>query len=126
MLKQVVKHTNNRARRDMRAKGKIPDEWATVYLCKIRGIFGQLYLIDVYRSQSETVRLLWSSGPSGRVIFPASFGRNRLEQPVANLRFGSREDRNTDDKLAQFQRMWDQFIENYRKCYIVSAFVKVD
>ena len=34
MLKQVVKHTNNRARRDLRAKGKNPDEWTPVDLCE--------------------------------------------------------------------------------------------
>ena len=126
MLKQVVKHTNNRARWDLRAKGKNSDEWAPVDLCKIRGIVGLLYLIGVYRSQHESLRSLWSSGPSGRAIFPASFGRNRFEQLVANLRFDSREDRNTDDKFAPFRRMWEQFVENCRKCYVVSAFVTVD
>ena len=84
MLKQVVKHTNNRARRDRRANGKNPDEWAPVDLPEIRGIVGLLYLIGVYRSQRESLRSLWSSGPSGRAIFPASFGRNRFEQLVAN------------------------------------------
>ena len=126
MLKQVVKHTNNRAKRDLRANGKNPDEWAPVDLCEIRGIVGLLYLIGVYRSQHESLRSLWSSGPSERAIFPASFGRNRFEQLVANLRFDSREDRNTDDKFASFRRMWKQFVENGRKCYVVSAFVTVD
>ena len=36
MLKQVVKHTHNRARRDLRAKGKNLYEWALVDLCEIR------------------------------------------------------------------------------------------
>ena len=102
MLKQVVKHTSDRARRDLRAKGKNPDEWAPVDLCEIRGIVGLQYLIGVYHSQHKSLRSLWSSGPSGRAIFPASFGRNRFEQLVANLRFDSREDRNTDDKFAPF------------------------
>ena len=126
MLKQVLKHTNNRARRDLRAKGKNPDEWAPVDLCEIRGIVGLLYLIGVYRSQHELLRSLWSSGPSGRAIFPGSFGRNHFKQLVANLRFDSREDRNTDDTFAPFRRMWKQFVENCRKCYVVSAFVTVD
>ena len=72
MLKQVVTHTNNRARRDLRAKGKNPDEWAPVDLCEIRDIIGLLYLIGVYRSQHASLRSLWSSGPFGRAIFPAS------------------------------------------------------
>ena len=123
MLKQVVKHTNNRARRDLRAKGKNPDEWAPVDLCEIRGIVGLLYLIGVYHSQHKLLRSLWSSGPSGRALFPASFARNQL---VANLRFDSREDRNTDDKFAPFRRMWEQLVETCRKCYVLSAFVTVD
>ena len=47
MLKQVVKHTHNRARRDLRAKGKNLDEWALVDLCKIKGIISLLYLTGV-------------------------------------------------------------------------------
>ena len=126
MLKQVVKHANNRARWDLRAKGKNLDKWAPVDLCKIRGIIGLLYLIDVYHSQHESLYSLWSSGPSRRAIFPASFSRNCFEQLVANLWFESREDRNIDDKFAPFRGMWKQFIENCRKCYVVSAFVTVD
>ena len=38
MLKQIFKHTNNRARRDLRAKGKNLDEWVPVDLCKTRSI----------------------------------------------------------------------------------------
>ena len=48
MLKQVVKHTNTRARRDMRAKSKNPDEWVPVDLYKMKVIVGVLYLIGVY------------------------------------------------------------------------------
>ena len=126
MLKQVVKHRNNRARRDLRAKSENPDEWAPVDLCEIRGIVGLLYLIGVYRFQHELLLSLWSSGPYGRAIFPASFGRNRYAQLVANLRSDSYEDCNTDGKFAPFRRMWEQFVENCRKCYVVSAFVTVD
>ena len=95
-------------------------------MCEIRGIVGLLYLIGVYCSLHESLRLLWSSGPSGRAIFPASFGLNRFEQLVANLRFDSREDCNTHDKFASFRRMWEQFVKKCRKCYIVSAFITVD
>ena len=38
MLKRVVKHTNTRARRDLRAKGKNPDEWVPVDLCEIKAL----------------------------------------------------------------------------------------
>ena len=126
MLKQVVKHTHNKARRDLRAKDKNPDEWAQVDLCDIRGIICLLYLIGVYCSQHESLCSLWSFVPSGRAIFPASFGRNCFEQLVVNLRFDSREDRYTDDKVAPFRRTWEQFIENCRKCFVVSAVVIVD
>ena len=80
MLKQIVKHTNNRTRRDLRAKNRSPDEWVPVDLCEIKGVVGLLYLIGVYWSQHESLRSLWSSGRSGRPIFSASFGRNRFEQ----------------------------------------------
>ena len=48
MLKQIVKHTNNRARRNLRAKGKNPDEWVPVESCEIKGFFGLLYFIGMY------------------------------------------------------------------------------
>ena len=47
MLKQVVKHTNNRARRKLTAKGKNPDEWAPFDLSEINGNVGLLYIIGV-------------------------------------------------------------------------------
>ena len=85
MPKQVVEHTNNRARRELRAKGKNLDDWAPVDLCEIRGIIDLLYLIGVYCSQHESLHSLWSSGLSERAIFPASFSSNSFEQLVANL-----------------------------------------
>ena len=125
MLKHIVKHTNERAKRDLRKRSKNPDEWMLSDLCEIKGIVDVLYLIGVYRCQHESLHLLWSPGPSGRAIFFASYDRNRFEQLLANLGFDSREDRNTDDKSAPFRKMWEQFFENYRKHCAVSAYVTV-
>ena len=69
MLKQIVKHTNNRARRDLRAKGKNLDKRAPVDLCEIKGIISLLYIIGVYRSQHKFLRSLWSSGHPERLYF---------------------------------------------------------
>ena len=91
----------------------------------MKGIIGVLYLIGVYRFQPESFRSLWSPGPSGKAIFSASFGLSRFEQLIANLRFDSREDRNTDNKAAPFRQMWKQFIENCKKHYAVGAYVTV-
>ena len=94
-------------------------------LCEMKGSVDVLYLIGVNRYQHESHHSLWSPGPSGRAIFFASFDRNRFEQLLANLGFDSCEDRNTDDKSAPFRQMWEQFFENYRKHYAVSAYVTV-
>ena len=61
------------------------------------------------------------------LYFFASFDRNRFEQPLGNLHggFDSCEYRNTDDKSATFRQMWEQFFENYRKHYAVSAYITV-
>ena len=125
MLKHVVKHTNERARRDLRKRSKNPDEWMLFDLREMKGIVNVLYLIGVYLCQQESLHSLWSPGPSGRAIFFASFDRNQFEQLLANLGFDSRKDRNTDDKSAPFRLMWEQFFENYRKHYAVSAYVTV-
>ena len=125
MLEQVVKHTNEHARRDLRRTSKNPDEWMPFDLCEMKDIVDVLYLIGVYCCQHESLHSLWSPGPSGRAIFLASFNCNRFEQLLANLGFDSREDRNTDDKSAPFWQMWEQFFENYRKHYALSAYVTV-
>ena len=80
MLKHVVKHTDERARRDLRKRSKNPDEWMPFDLCAMKGIVDVLYLIGVYRCQHKSLHSLWSPGPSGRAIFFASFDRNPFEQ----------------------------------------------
>ena len=125
MLKHVVKYTNEHAKRDLRKRSKNPDKWMPFVLCEMKNIVDVLYLIGVYRCQHESLHSLWSPGPSGRAIFFASFDRNRFEQFIANLDFDSCEDRNMDDKSAPFRQMWEQFFENYRKNYAVSAYVPV-
>ena len=125
MLKQIVKHTNKRARRNLKKKSKNTNKWIPVDLCAIKGIAGVLYFVGVYRCQHKSLRSLWSPGPPERVIFSASFDRNRFVQLIAILHFISREDRNTDNKFPPFRRMWEQFIENNRKHHAVGAYVTV-
>ena len=120
ILKQVVQHTNTCEKLDLREKDKNPGEWVPVDFCEMRVIVG------VYRSPHKSLRSLWSSSPSGRAIFPDLFGRNRFEQVIANLSFDRREDRNTEDKFAAFEQMWEQSIDNCRKHCAVGAFVTAD
>ena len=89
----------------------------------MKDIVDALYLIGVNRCQHESLYSLWSTAPSGRAIFFASFCCNRFEKLLANLGFDSCEDRNTDNKSALFPQMWEQFFENYRKHYAVSDYV---
>ena len=112
-VKHVVKHTNERARRDLRKRSKNLDKWMQFDLCEMKGNVDVLYLIGVYRCQHKSLYSLWSPSPSGRAIFFAFFDRNRFEQLLANLGFGSCEYRNTDDKSGPFRQMWEQFFENY-------------
>ena len=58
MLEQVVKHTNERARRDLRKRSKNPDEWMPFDLCEMKDIVDVLYLIGVYRGQHESLHSL--------------------------------------------------------------------
>ena len=69
MLKHVIKHTNERARRDLRKKSKNLDEWMPFDLCKMNDIVVVLYLIGVYRFQNESLYSLWLPGPSEEAIF---------------------------------------------------------
>ena len=55
MLKHVVKHTNERARRDLKKRSKNPDEWMPFDLCEMKDIADVLHLIGVYRCQHESL-----------------------------------------------------------------------
>ena len=125
MLKQFVKRTNERVRRDIKKRGKNTNKWVPVDVCEMKGIAGVLYLIGVYHCQHEFLCSLWSPGPPGRALFSAFFDRNRFDQLIPNLCFDSHEDRYTNDKSAPFRRMWKQFIENYRKQYVVGTYETV-
>ena len=60
MLEQVVKHTDERAKRDLRKRSKNPDKWMPFDLCEMKDIVDVLHLIGVYRCQHESLHLLWS------------------------------------------------------------------
>ena len=68
MLRMIIKHTNKYGEN---YKGN--DNWSPVDLDEIKGIIGLLFVMEVYRSQHESLRSMWSSGPSGRAIFPTAF-----------------------------------------------------
>ena len=125
MLKQVFQRTNKRRRREPRNRGKNLGEWVPVDMCQMKCIVGVLYLIGVNRSQDEYLCSLWSSGSSGKAIFPASFDRYQFEQLTANPRFDSCKNRNAIDKFSPFRRRWKKFIENCRKYYAVGTYVTV-
>ena len=124
MLRMIIKHTNKIGKN---YKGK--DNWSPVDLDEIKGIIGIFFVIEVYRSQHESLQSMWSSGPSGRTIFSAAFGRNPFEKIVVCLRFDNRDtrlQRRQTDKFAPFRCFWNRFIENCRKHYAVSAYVTID
>ena len=77
MLRMIIKHTN---KYEENYKGK--DNWSLVDLDEIKRIIGLFFVMGVYRSQHESLRSMWSSGPSGRAMFQLPFG-----QIVACLRF---------------------------------------
>ena len=85
--------------------------------------------MGVYRLQHESLQSMWSSGPSGRAIFPAAFGGNRFKEIVACLRFDNRDtrlQRRQTDKFAPFCCFWNRFIKNCCKHYAVSAYVTIE
>ena len=110
MEMQVVKHTNNRARWDLRAKGQNPNEWGPVDLCEIRVLLVYCTsLLCIVLNTNRFARCGYLVHTEG-LYFLLLLAVITLTSFVANLRFDSREDRNTDDKFAPFRRMWEQFV----------------
>ena len=91
----------------MKSNGNNPNDWTPVDFCQVKTVVGLIFLFDVYRSQHELLRLLWSSGISGRPIFAAAFGRNTFEQIVAYLRLDIRKNQSQRDKFAPFRQFWN-------------------
>ena len=124
MPRMIIEHTNKYGK-----NYKEKDNWSPVDLDEIKGIIGLFFVMGVYKLQYESLRSMWSSGPSCRAIFPAAFGRNHFEEIVACLRFDNRDthlQREQTDKFAPFRCFWNRFIKNCRKHYPVSAYVTID
>ncbi|XP_018600224.2 piggyBac transposable element-derived protein 4-like [Scleropages formosus] len=129
ILSTVIENTNKYGRKYMVSKGRDPSAWIPVDEVEMKAVIGVLYLLGVYRSKHESLRSLWSSGHSGRPVFNAAFSINRFEQILAFMRFDGHETceiRKAKDKFAPFQSVWNAFIENCRKNYMVGAYVTID
>ena len=98
MLKMIIEHTNKYGENYKRK-----DYWSPVDLHDIKGIIGFFFVMGVYRLQHKSLRSMWSSGPSGRAIFPAAFGRSHFEEIVACLHFDNHDahlqQRQTDNQV---------------------------
>ena len=121
MLRQIAKYTNVYAQKYLEANGKDSNDRTPVDLGQIKAAVGFLFLIGVYRSQNESFRLLWSSGISGRPIFPfgiseRAFECNRFEQIVAYLRFHIRKIQSQTDKFAPFCQFLNKLQKTALRC----------
>ena len=129
ILRMVIENTNRYGQMYMASKGRDPSEWKPIDNIEMNAVIGILYLLGVYRSQHESLRSLWSSGHSGRPVFRAAFGINRFEQILAFLRFDdrkTRQNRKANDKFALFRGVWNVFIANCIRNYVVSGYVTID
>jgi len=82
---------------------------------------GPLLLAGVYHGSMEALHELWSRH-SGRPIFLATMSVKRFKMLLCFCRFdnkATREQRRATDKLAAFRDVWDMFVAQLKKNYIL-------
>ena len=89
-------------------------------MAELKDFFGILYLLGASKSNSESIRNLWSNGPMARPVFKAIMSVNKFDSICCHLRLDSldtREKRRDLDNSASFREVWNFFESKCRKNY---------
>ena len=98
-------------------------------LDEIRAVIGLVIYEGVFESSHENLESLYKMVGTGRLIFPAVMGKNRLRFLLSMMRFddkATRAVRRLNNKLAAFRKIWDVFVEICKSMYLVDTAVCID
>lgn len=98
-------------------------------LAEMRAVIGMLYLIGLQQSGHTNVIDLWASDGTGIPILRAAMSYRRFLFLLRCMRFDdktTRVERRRTDKLAAIRFIYDQFIENSKRCYTPGAYLTID
>lgn len=127
MLEDIAKYTNQYARHKTRPIScKVFKPISKTELCAAIGL---LYTVGITKGCHESVRSLWQSDVMGCQIFCDTMSCNRFEWILSMLCFDDRSTKETcqqRDIFSPFRILFDQFIANCQKFYMVGDHVTVD
>ena len=100
-----------------------------ITLDDIRVVIGLMIYGRVFEFSHEHLESLYKMDGTGKLIFSAVIGKNRLQFLLSMIRFDdkvTRAKRRFNDKLRLFREVWDMFVETCNSMYLVGGLVCID
>lgn len=123
--KQIIEHiilcTELEASRVLGTEWKLTKEEFCAFLAI-------LYARGAYEARNLKMSYLWSK-KWGPIFFRKTLSRNNFTNILRFIRFDKRTERSQrlqNDKFALISRVWDDFIENSRNCFIPGKDIAID
>lgn len=137
MVNEIVKWTNRKLSDVRKAtvsqlgseKKNLLGKYRPTDINEINAFFGILLLTSIYKSASEDVGSLFSSKTFGRQIFRAIMSGRRFEVLSTCLRFDNPDDRairKKSNKAAPISWLFERFVTNCQKAFIIGELTCVD
>jgi len=131
MLEEIVRWTNFKLQES--ANKKTTQRWKSIFrktdFIEISAYLGLLLYASIFKSSKESIRSLFSSGPTGRPVFRGTMSCERFCALNICLRFDDPTDRDIrrrTDKAAAISKLFNQFIQNSQQAYSLGKHVTID
>ena len=120
MLRSIQKYTIKH--------GQADDKNFSVELCELEKFIGLQIARGVLMGKNTPIHQLWSK-EWGHLIFSKTINRDRYKELMKHLRFdncSTRRERRQEDKFCLISEIWNNFIENCKKCFVPSFDLTID
>lgn len=130
MYNLVIEHTNKKLE-NMRQNYKRPNkpELAELTVGEMNAFIGLLLYTAIFKSNDEDIRSIFATDGTGRDVFRAVMSMERFSVLLVALRFDNaetREERKKHDPAAAISELFNLFVENAKKSYVIGATACVD
>ncbi|CAK1598285.1 unnamed protein product [Parnassius mnemosyne] len=129
MISIILTHTNLQIRERNASRENLPHFMIELEMSELKAFIGLLYIAGFYRSGRQNTADLWASDGTGVEIFRLTMSRQRCHFIQSCLRFddkSTREERKLLDNLAPIREIFELFVENCKKSYVLGEYVTID
>lgn len=123
----IIEHTNKKLYIKFESTNKL--EAKPLDKTELRAFLGLLLYSSVFKSNRESIDLIFATDGTGRDIFRATMSRLRFLTILSCLRFDNTSDRKErllSDPLAAVSEMFNKIIENCKKNYSIGTHACID